>query len=43
MLVQNYKLGDPTDPTTTLGPVVSLASAARIREQIAEAGKLSIV
>ncbi|KIJ37552.1 hypothetical protein M422DRAFT_177817, partial [Sphaerobolus stellatus SS14] len=33
-----YKLGDPTNPETTLGPVVSLASAERIRKQVADAG-----
>jgi len=32
-----YKLGDPTQPETTLGPVVSLASAARIRKQVRDA------
>ncbi|KAG5637877.1 hypothetical protein H0H81_002840 [Sphagnurus paluster] len=32
-----YKLGDPTDPATNLGPVVSLASAERIRKQISDA------
>ncbi|KIJ25567.1 hypothetical protein M422DRAFT_38634 [Sphaerobolus stellatus SS14] len=32
-----YKLGDPTNPETTLGPVVSLASAERIRKQVADA------
>ncbi|RDB18652.1 hypothetical protein Hypma_014768 [Hypsizygus marmoreus] len=36
-IVKTYKLGDPTLPSTTLGPVVSLASAARIRKQIADA------
>ncbi|KIJ25564.1 hypothetical protein M422DRAFT_193341, partial [Sphaerobolus stellatus SS14] len=37
-----YKLGDPINPETTLGPVVSLASAARerIRKQVADAGIL---
>ena len=34
-----YKLGDPMDPSTTLGPVVSLASASRIRKQVKDAGK----
>jgi len=34
---KDYKLGDPTKPDTSLGPVVSLASAARIRKQVAEA------
>ncbi|KAJ7593382.1 Aldehyde/histidinol dehydrogenase [Mycena floridula] len=36
-LVKGYKLGDPTLPETNLGPVVSLASAERIRKQIADA------
>ncbi|EJD50646.1 succinate semialdehyde dehydrogenase [Auricularia subglabra TFB-10046 SS5] len=36
-LVEKYNLGDPTDPSTDLGPVVSLASAKRIRKQIADA------
>jgi acyl-CoA reductase-like NAD-dependent aldehyde dehydrogenase len=35
-----YKLGDPTKPETSLGPVVSLASAERIRKQVKDAGKL---
>ncbi|KAL1408214.1 hypothetical protein Q8F55_005019 [Vanrija albida] len=34
---KDYVLGDPTKPETTLGPVVSLASATRIRKQIADA------
>lgn len=33
----DYKLGDPSKPETTLGPVVSLASATRIRKQVADA------
>ncbi|KAJ3810985.1 succinate semialdehyde dehydrogenase [Lentinula aff. lateritia] len=36
---QNYKLSDPTLPTTNLGPVVSLASAERIRKQVDDAVK----
>ncbi|KAH8111661.1 succinate semialdehyde dehydrogenase [Phellopilus nigrolimitatus] len=36
-LVKKYKLGDPTDPSTTLGPVVSVASAERIKKQVADA------
>lgn len=36
-VVNEYKLGDPRESTTNLGPVVSLASAARIRKQVAEA------
>ncbi|KAL0574591.1 hypothetical protein V5O48_007376 [Marasmius crinis-equi] len=35
--VKSYKLGDPTNPETNLGPVVSLASAERIRKQVADA------
>ena len=35
---QGYKLGNPREQETTLGPVVSLRSAATIREHIAEAG-----
>ncbi|GAA5974051.1 hypothetical protein JCM11641_008235 [Rhodosporidiobolus odoratus] len=34
---KDYTLGDPTSPETTLGPVISLRSAALIREHIAEA------
>jgi acyl-CoA reductase-like NAD-dependent aldehyde dehydrogenase len=33
----DYTLGDPMAPTTTLGPVVSLASAQRVRKQVADA------
>lgn len=39
-LAKEYKLGDPSKPETTLGPVVSVASAARIRKQVKDAGKL---
>ena len=35
--VQSYRLGDPTDPTTTLGPVVRRSNADRIRNQVAAA------
>ena len=35
---QKYRLGDPTKPDTNLGPVVSLASAERIRNQVTDAG-----
>ncbi|KAH7923585.1 aldehyde dehydrogenase [Leucogyrophana mollusca] len=38
-LVKQYKLGDPTQPETNLGPVVSVASARRIRKQVADAVK----
>ncbi|KAF6757734.1 succinate semialdehyde dehydrogenase [Ephemerocybe angulata] len=36
-LTKEYKLGDPTTGHTNLGPVVSLASAERIRKQVADA------
>ncbi|WRT69545.1 uncharacterized protein IL334_006532 [Kwoniella shivajii] len=36
-VAKTYKLGDPSDPKTSLGPVVSVASAARIRKQVSEA------
>ncbi|KAH8105450.1 succinate semialdehyde dehydrogenase [Cristinia sonorae] len=36
-IVKQYRLGDPTNPETNLGPVVSLASAERIRKQVADA------
>jgi len=38
-IVKKYKLGDPTQTDTNLGPVVSLASAERIRKQVADAIK----
>ncbi|KAH6909532.1 succinate semialdehyde dehydrogenase [Coprinopsis sp. MPI-PUGE-AT-0042] len=38
-VVKGYKLGDPTLSDTNLGPVVSLASAERIRKQVADAVK----
>lgn len=34
---KTYKLGDPFDPETTLGPVISLKSADTIRSQIKDA------
>ncbi|KAF9041356.1 succinate semialdehyde dehydrogenase [Panaeolus papilionaceus] len=37
VLTKTYKLGDPTLPETNLGPVVSLASAQRIRKQVTDA------
>lgn len=37
-IAQTYVLGDPRLEETTLGPVVSLRSAAAIRSHIAEAG-----
>lgn len=36
-LTQEYQLGDPLHPDTTLGPMVNPAAATRVREQIAEA------
>ncbi|TFK66352.1 succinate semialdehyde dehydrogenase [Pluteus cervinus] len=36
-LYKTYRLGDPTDSQTNLGPVVSLASAERIRKQVSDA------
>jgi len=33
-LVRQYRLGDPLDPATTLGPVVRTAAADTIREQL---------
>jgi len=36
-ITKKYKLGDPYRPEVTLGPVVSLASADRIRKQVADA------
>ncbi|KAF9782526.1 succinate semialdehyde dehydrogenase [Thelephora terrestris] len=38
-IAKTYNLGDPTKPETNLGPVVSLASAERIRKQVEEAVK----
>ncbi|KAG8746485.1 hypothetical protein FRC10_004925 [Ceratobasidium sp. 414] len=38
-IVKKYKLGDPTEPGTNLGPVVSLASAERIKKQVDDAAK----
>ncbi|KAG8215805.1 Aldehyde/histidinol dehydrogenase [Butyriboletus roseoflavus] len=37
---KKYILGDPTKPETSLGPVVSLASAEKIRKQVADAGEV---
>ncbi|CDO75922.1 hypothetical protein BN946_scf184873.g11 [Trametes cinnabarina] len=36
-LTKKYRLGDPTEPETNLGPVVSIASAERIRKQVSAA------
>ncbi|QRM56026.1 aldehyde dehydrogenase family protein [Sinorhizobium sp. BG8] len=35
--VSNYRLGNPLDPETTLGPMASRRFAASVREQIADA------
>jgi len=39
-MAKEYKLGDPSKTETTLGPVVSVTSAARIRKQVKDAGTL---
>jgi acyl-CoA reductase-like NAD-dependent aldehyde dehydrogenase len=39
-LTEKYVLGDPLDPTTTLGPVVRPIAARKVREQIVEATSL---
>lgn len=41
-LAKEFKLGDPRETDTSLGPVVSVASAARIRKQVKDAGKLTV-
>lgn len=38
-ITKGYVLGDPRDEATTLGPVISVASAKRIRAQVADALK----
>ena len=38
-IAKNFNLGDPLSKVTSLGPVISLASAARIRQQIDDAGE----
>ena len=40
-IVKRYKLGEPKDASTTLGPVVSQRSAGVIRKQVADAGESS--
>ena len=35
--VSDYRLGDPTDPATTLGPVVNTRAADRVRRQLTQA------
>jgi acyl-CoA reductase-like NAD-dependent aldehyde dehydrogenase len=37
--VKKYVLGDPAHERTTLGPVVSVAAAAKIRAQVEDAVK----
>ncbi len=36
--MQAYKLGNPLHDETSLGPVISVTSAERIRKQVAGAG-----
>ncbi|WVR08209.1 hypothetical protein IAU60_005256 [Kwoniella sp. DSM 27419] len=36
-VAKGYKVGDPSNPDVNLGPVVSVASAARIRKQVKDA------
>jgi acyl-CoA reductase-like NAD-dependent aldehyde dehydrogenase len=36
-LTRQYRLGDPTDPATTLGPMVRASAADHVRDHIAEA------
>jgi len=36
-IVEGYRLGDPLDPATTLGPMAQPRFAALVREQVAEA------
>ena len=36
-LAGNYRLGDPTDPNTNLGPLVRISAADFVRRQVAEA------
>ena len=36
-IVKGYKLGDPMDPETTMGPMANVRFAAEVRAQIAEA------
>jgi acyl-CoA reductase-like NAD-dependent aldehyde dehydrogenase len=40
-IARKFRLGDPLSKETSLGPVISLASAARIRQQIDDAGEYS--
>ncbi|RPB27229.1 ALDH-like protein [Terfezia boudieri ATCC MYA-4762] len=36
-VIKGYKLGDPRDPETTIGPVISAAAASRIRADVQDA------
>ena len=36
-VVKGYKLGDPRDPEITIGPVISVAAASRIRTDVQDA------
>jgi acyl-CoA reductase-like NAD-dependent aldehyde dehydrogenase len=42
-LAGRYVLGDPLDPSTTLGPMVRTSAADFVRDQVAEAEKLGAV
>ncbi|KMQ91389.1 aldehyde dehydrogenase [Lasius niger] len=40
--VQKLKAGDPKDPSTTLGPLISQAALDRLNQQVAEAKKQGV-
>jgi acyl-CoA reductase-like NAD-dependent aldehyde dehydrogenase len=40
-IARKFRLGNPSSKETSLGPVISLASAARIRQQIDDAGEFT--
>lgn len=42
-VVQQYRLGDPLDPNTTMGPMVNVAAAEQVRAQIEQAVSLGAV
>ena len=42
-IVQGYRLGNPMDPETTIGPMANVRFAAEVRGQIAEALKMGAV
>ena len=42
-LASRYVLGDPLDPSTTLGPMVRVPAADFVRDQVAEAEKLGAI